>query len=458
MVAGFVLHADHGLLPEGHTLFDIVAFNGALVLSTALVWWRVLAVTEKRGPWTAFAVGLSFWTLGFLAYDAFIAGRDPVPYPSVADYLWIAFYPPIWVGLILLLRVRVRRLPRAFWSQSVIALLGLAALVDALLFERLIKSTGGDVPTLVTSLAYPIGDVIALGLVFTIFAVTGGRPGTGPALVLVAFAIELPADIVYLLQTASGTYRDGTVLDTAWPIATLLIAHAAWQPRPRKRPAELGRALLVVPITFAVASVGLLLYGNFTDLHATAVVLATITLLASVLNVAVTASSSARLRALAQRDSLTGLLNHGAFHSAFAHELADATADDHNATAVLFDLDGFKLVNDSHGHAAGDDVLRHAAQVLRDACRRQDHAARLGGDEFALLLADCPIGTAESIAQRVQIAVAAMGEGVGVSYGIAEFPTDGTTDVEILAEADRRLYANKRSRVGDPPLGLTAVG
>lgn len=367
-------------------------------------------------------MGLLFWTFGFIAYDAFVEGRDPIPYPSIADVSWIAFCPPVYVGLLLLLRVRVRRLPASFWFQGPIALFGVAAIVAALLFEPIKQSTGGDVATLVTTLAYPIGDLITLAFVLTIFVVTGGRPGRGPALVIVAFAIEFPADIAYLFQTSSGTYEDGGLLDTAWPAVTLLIAHAAWQPRPQTRRSGLGAALLVLPIGFAVTSLGLLIYGNVAELSTPGVVLAILTLVTAVVYGAETAIESAGLRRLARADSLTGLLNHGAFHAALHEELAGGGAGpDAAAAVILFDLDKFKVINDTHGHA-GDRVLRQAAAALSDACRREDRAARLGGDEFALLVSDCPAHDARTIASRVQATVAQLGNGVGISFGIAVSP------------------------------------
>lgn len=217
MLAGYVALTTGWLLPNAHTELDKVVFNGVLVLSTALVCWRVHAVKDDRAPWVAFAAALLMWTAGFIVYDAFVAGRDPLPYPSIADFFWIAFYPGVYAGLLLMLRSRVRHLPTRFWFQGPIALLGLSALVAALVFEPIMRSTGGDVATLVTTLLYPIGDLIALGFVLTIFAVTGGHPGRGAALVTLAFAIEFPADITYVFQSASGTLKEDGVLDMHGP-------------------------------------------------------------------------------------------------------------------------------------------------------------------------------------------------------------------------------------------------
>ncbi len=148
---------------------------------------------------------------------------------------------------------------------------------------------------------------------------------------------------------------------------------------------------------------------------------------------------------LATSDPLTGLFNHREFHEAVARELDVCRRGGGAMSVVLLDLDGFKQVNDTAGHAAGDRVLVAAADALRSCCRETDRAFRIGGDEFALVLHGTSAGGAEPVTKRAAAALAALDRRVGVSYGIGEWPADGPTKDGVLSSADERLYAMKRT-------------
>jgi diguanylate cyclase (GGDEF)-like protein len=147
--------------------------------------------------------------------------------------------------------------------------------------------------------------------------------------------------------------------------------------------------------------------------------------------------------ALASRDPLTGLLNHREFHQALERELERARRSDRPVSVTLVDLDGFKAVNDEHGHARGDVVLAAAGEAIDKSSRAGDLVFRVGGDEFAVLLPDTESADAVGAAERTCEAVAAIGEGVTASFGTAAWPADGGSKDVLLAEADHRLYAMK---------------
>ena len=155
----------------------------------------------------------------------------------------------------------------------------------------------------------------------------------------------------------------------------------------------------------------------------------------------------------ANHDGLTGLPN----RSAFARALTDASRASgvgQQGSALCFvDIDRFKPVNDTAGHAAGDHLLKIVAKVIRAACRPQDFAARLGGDEFVVLLDDCPIEDAEQVARRIVESVAAIDfewsgkhYSIGASVGVAAVGA-GSAD-EALARADAACYAAKANGRG----------
>ncbi|MGH9053871.1 MAG: diguanylate cyclase [Acidimicrobiia bacterium] len=155
-----------------------------------------------------------------------------------------------------------------------------------------------------------------------------------------------------------------------------------------------------------------------------------------------------QLQALSVTDWLTGLKNHGYFFDRLSEELARARRFDRPLAVVLADLDDFKAVNDAHGHAAGDAVLRMVGEVLRTHLRAVDIACRVGGEEFGLLMPDTSAEGAVRVAERVREAVHRRRvPGVGtitVSLGVAVFPDHALDRDDLMQSADNALYLAKR--------------
>jgi diguanylate cyclase (GGDEF)-like protein len=157
-----------------------------------------------------------------------------------------------------------------------------------------------------------------------------------------------------------------------------------------------------------------------------------------------------RLRDAAQRDPLTELFNRRGFQDVFDTELERARRAAQPLSLIVGDLDRFKLINDVHGHAAGDSVLIRVADAIRDAKRGFDSAARVGGEEFAVLAPNCDEHGAYMLAERIR---AAVHEAVSsrerdarltISFGISTFPLHGQSADGLLRTADQALYAAKR--------------
>ncbi|HSP38448.1 MAG TPA: EAL domain-containing protein [Frankiaceae bacterium] len=160
-----------------------------------------------------------------------------------------------------------------------------------------------------------------------------------------------------------------------------------------------------------------------------------------------------RLTHLAYHDQLTGLPNRTRLTEQLDLELLRARRTGRGVAVLYFDLDGFKDINDRHGHAAGDKVLVEAARRLRTSLRAGDLVARHGGDEFVAVLADVPAEHAEAAARRaVDVAVTSLnapfevdGQSItlGASVGVALFRTHGNSAVDLLVQADAAMYAAK---------------
>src|SRR5215472_10663228 len=158
----------------------------------------------------------------------------------------------------------------------------------------------------------------------------------------------------------------------------------------------------------------------------------------------------AYLESLSVTDELTGVLNRRGFLRELSRAVAAAARGGPRGVLILGDLDGFKAINDRHGHRAGNELLRHIALALQSRVRKNDVVGRLGGDEFALLL----IGAALPNARRKCICfnraltsepptIEALAVPLTVSFGFAAY--DGSEDTEtLLHRADMAMYAEKR--------------
>lgn len=153
----------------------------------------------------------------------------------------------------------------------------------------------------------------------------------------------------------------------------------------------------------------------------------------------------------ATHDALTGLVNRSEFERRLGRALASAGEDRAEHAVCFLDLDGFKKVNDTCGHLAGDELLRQLSDLMRERMRSRDTLARLGGDEFGMILEHCRLPKAARIAEELRAAISAhrfVFEGetyaVGVSIGIVPVRPDGDHPSDVLRAADSACYVAKR--------------
>jgi diguanylate cyclase (GGDEF)-like protein/PAS domain S-box-containing protein len=148
-----------------------------------------------------------------------------------------------------------------------------------------------------------------------------------------------------------------------------------------------------------------------------------------------------KVEAMARTDELTGLPNRRAWDEEVRRELARTVRTGRPLAVAMVDLDRFKEFNDKHGHQAGDTFLREAAARWRMTLRVTDFIARYGGEEFVLVLADCPLGEAMAVMQRIR---AVTPEGQTCSAGVAAWDGQESADM-LVGRADAALYEAKRS-------------
>jgi diguanylate cyclase (GGDEF)-like protein len=159
-------------------------------------------------------------------------------------------------------------------------------------------------------------------------------------------------------------------------------------------------------------------------------------------------------RSHALRDTLTGLPNRRLFEDRLTQTVAQAQRDSSSAAVMLIDLDRFKEINDTLGHAAGDVMLRETALRLVEVLRDTDTVARLGGDEFAIVLGDGTLNAVHETALRMRQAMEVpvehdgMSLSVGASIGVAVYPDHGKSVPTLLRHADLAMYQAKRAGLG----------
>jgi diguanylate cyclase (GGDEF)-like protein len=158
-----------------------------------------------------------------------------------------------------------------------------------------------------------------------------------------------------------------------------------------------------------------------------------------------------QLHSAATTDELTGLYNRRALEERLAAEISRSLRHQLHTSVLLLDIDRFKVVNDTMGHAAGDRLLIHVARILRQQCRALDVVGRLGGDEFLVILPMTKPAEAQVFVARVQKSLRELEQNnpdfgpCTLSMGIAESPRHGTTVSSVLAAADTALYKAKRA-------------
>jgi diguanylate cyclase (GGDEF)-like protein len=410
-------------------------------------------VRVERAPWVLIGLGLVLYAAGCVYFNL-VFGDDPSPpFPSVADALWLPLYPLAFAAVVLLARHRFQRVPANVWLDGVIGGTVVAALAAGLLLEPVFEVTLDNGAASAARLAYPLGDLIPLGFIVVVWGLSGLRLSPYWVLLGAGFLLLAASDSIYVTQAAHGDWAPGGLLDLPYVLATAAFAAAAWA-APRQAPAAEHRLALSpsVPVGFAFVAVALMTLAVIGELNPLASGLAIATLLAIVVRLALTLTSLTRqssdLAAQASTDALTGLTNHRAFHERLAQELDRARRQGDPLSVVTLDLDHFKNINDTYGHAEGDAALQAIALELGEQARRYDVVGRLGGEEFALILPGLDGASAFAVAERCRRAVSRLtvhGSTISCSAGVASFPADDPDGGRLLELADGALYWAKRS-------------
>jgi len=428
------------------------------VLVAVVVCLRPMWIRARRRSFVLLAAGVSSYALGNVLWTTWLAHLDHPPVPSVCDVLWLAFYPLVALAVVGLTGIRSRNRPSAaVWLDGIVAGGGLASIGAAIIVAPVLASASRSAATTATALAYPVGDLVLVGLVVGVIALRGWRIDRGWASLGAAFALLSAADLLYAVQTTTNAGRPSAVTNLVYLLALATLAFVSWQvPPSRPEPKFASWSVLLVPSGFMLAAVGLLLYDHVHRLSPLPFALTTVTLLAAIGRMIVAfrdARGLAEARRLADTDDLTALPNRRRFMALAEQAIADSRASGRGLAVMMLDLDNFKQLNDTLGHHAGDELLREIGPRLQQALRHLHIVGRLGGDEFAVLIHPSPgeagiVEIAQDIlrALRAPFKVHELALRVTGSLGIATFPDHARDAAELMRHADIAMYQAKTSR------------
>jgi diguanylate cyclase (GGDEF)-like protein len=463
LLGGTAIVALHDWLGVGDSVHFALseAVYDAVVLGAGLACLlRAADYRREHSAWVLIGLAILSWGAAEVYWALFIEGNPSAPYPSPADIGYLAFYPLAYAGLAMLVRARAHEINWRLWMDGAIAALGTAALGTAFVFDFVAEKASGSTIEVLTTLAYPLGDIAMLSMVVGVVALTGWRPGRTWTLLLAGLAALVIADIAYTLQSTEGALPGGEWINPIYLIAAVCLAAAVWQPTEAAAitsPRGSARREVVVPAVFAAVMIGLFAMQYYSATGGLSTVLWAVTMTAVIVRLTMSDRENRKLLEEVRTDSLTGLGNRGRMEGDLA-SVCEQAEERRPAMLYLFDLNGFKRYNDTFGHPAGDTLLRRLGIALRLAVGEDGTAYRIGGDEFCLLLT-CPAEHFDTAARLAAEALTAHDRGVDVSasWGAARIPDEAADPSAALQLADVRMYAQKESRRAAHP-GMKVTG
>jgi diguanylate cyclase len=429
---------------------------------------------RQRRAWVLYGLGALSWGVGQCVFTWYeLVAEVVVPVPSVADLAFV-LYPLLGTAAIWLLPVVPRSRTANVRSvlDGLVVASSLVFVVWALSLRLLWASGSGDVPSLVVTTTYVVTDMVLLTMVVLLLPEVGRarrRVLVPVALGTVCFTV---ADIGYVVVTSATSYSSGEAFDVGWVLGLLGVAVAAVMAHPvpgagperaRTVSALPSWGTILLPYAPVLAASAVLLWrlgsgspwtGAESGLAGAVIVLVLVRQLVALADNRSLLAEVSRQHAQARHDSLhdglTGLANRALFLDRVGHALDRADRNGGRTTVLFCDLDGFKLVNDVHGHAAGDAVLVEVARRLSEQVRTVDCVARLGGDEFAVLLEDP--GDPETVVARIDgamtvpIGIGSTQVRVRTSVGVAQAVGAGDGTDQLVSDADHAMYRVKQAR------------
>ena len=420
---------------------ELIGYNCVAVAAIVTVLAAPHISDPIAKPFTATAIAV--WAAGSVLASSSSLVTLNSSAETTANLLYLLFYPVVVISLPRLL-VASRKLKMLEIIDASIVGLGLGTLGSAIFLKPLMPHFGGSLSETFFAVMFPISDLILLAVVLAAIA-TQGISKRGVTL-LIGVSIYAVTDFLFLWQQTNSQYSLGSIVDVGWLLGLVLIAESFWQTGIDEVQSN-GLSPILVSLSVSLSATLLALialqpqyFPHFVLIPAIATLVLAFTRMAIALT---QARSIGEERILARTDELTGLPNRRRLVSEID------TFIDKKGSLLLLDLDGFKPINDLHGHETGDKVLQQVALRFERALPAGALLARLGGDEFGVLYEgghESAIEVALALKATLSYPFHINNQEIrlGVSVGVAE--NKGERD--LLVRADNAMYKAKREGLG----------
>jgi diguanylate cyclase len=434
--------------------------RAALAIPLVPIGERVWHRTELRGAWLTMGLAVALFNVASLLDLVTVTRMLPLMSGTPRDVIYLLSYVAVAIAVSVVGQQSFG--PRAFSVRldGVIAVLTLAAWTSMYWFRQDVETTGRS---LVAELNI-FNPILVMALIVLLIAGLVPKHShldVSTSCLLVGLASFAVGDVIELNHAVFNFAAAGALVEVSRPVALCCIALAAW-PRVQGRGEvntlmEPVRGLNLLPVIFGTLSIAILAVSIVKSLSAGTESMALGSLLLVIIRMVMTQGEVRHLGKSnyldARTDHVTGLSNRRGFLEDGGARLA-ALKPSEQLGIVLIDLDGFKEVNDSIGHAYGDELLKVVGQRFAKRVGARGTVARVGGDEFAYTFviganAD-PCASAVDLVRTLADPVVLDGTSVRVSasIGVAVWPQHGATHAELLRSADVAMYEAKRNRHG----------
>ena len=429
------------LFKEPNIFIDLILFNLVGILA-ALIALTSPIITDRKA---ALSIGYAqlIWSFGsiFSTWNSFFEVQLPA---ALSDICYSLFYPLIFFGVVRAFTLRIKTGALELLDTVIIAI-GLTSVLTAFLLKPAMLTFEGSAGTVFISILYPVGDIVILAMA-VVYLILNPISKRSLLLCFGLFSFSI-ADLLFLWLSINSRYEFGSITDDGWILGLLLISLSLSYPGGIARNSE--------KISSYAATIALI--ASATLLGVAAIkpgYFPTFILIPGFLTIALAfvrmsfalqeANSAGTERLLARTDELTGLAN----RRNFLAQLAIMKS----GFIFLLDLDGFKNINDTFGHEAGDQLLKQVSGRFMRVIPTGSHLARLGGDEFGIIAPinkDEAVELGQAIRATLSYPISLNSEQiqVGVSVGITKFNSELTSS-ELLHQADQMMYEAKRNKTG----------
>jgi diguanylate cyclase (GGDEF)-like protein len=442
------------LAPDTESAVQNILVSGMGVFFIAQTARLAIAVAVRRSQrleLSSLLLAVVLWALG-----AVLLNTGGVPdlthFPAPGEPLFLASYVAM-AAFLLFGAGRDLRVPLDTWLHVLVIGGGTICLTGSLVLTPIGSAYPGAASSLLLALLYPLIDLVLATLVIGQALLRMRDDLASSTSLLAAFLLFAFADSHFITNLSSGTYHLSELSDACWGVGFALIVGAACRPRSasaRVIPHTQGSAETLVAAGVAIAALAVA-PSHRIGVYLTVPAVITLVGAGGRLVLALReARGAAEALALSRTDDLTRLPNRRALRS----DLDAAFEAGHPVSLMLLDMDGFKDVNDTLGHTAGDEVLKLIAYRIRQSLPNAMGVARLGGDEFAVLVPDADVLGLMEIAQDVlgHVREPVRVDGIEIkpsaSVGIAASVDSVVKGTELLRRADVAMYQAKHHGLG----------